>query len=309
MTSKNTFDYFKIDDEQLADVDRLLVNGRRGTGKSTGVKLWIASGKRVVWMQRTKDLTTMTPQFFVPPAVADVLPAPEEISGGSYPLFRFGDGLVQCFPIRAADALKQTGVSVGDYQADAIIHDEYIRTDGLYIRNEPEALDTFAGTAGRSGVMPPIICLGNPLIGGSNRCPYAHSWRVNLDVVGIYEDRQGRVSRVVSTADCCDCYGKIVGVDAGASRYCEHLSTGGFVVRCDDLYLRIRLIGRGCCVCLADPVPDAPVWYARGRWSYQALTHNALKTLQRLRQIDAEGTAVFDCFEAEAAFYKLIKAA
>ena len=307
MESSSKCNFFEFNDELLDGVQRVCINGRRGTGKSTGVKLWISSGKRVIWIQRSKELSSATPDFFVPPAVADLLPQPEPIEGGDFPLFAFGDGLVQCFTIRAADDLKQTGVGVGGYQAEAVIHDEYLRVDGRYIRGEPEALDCFAETAGRSGTMPPVICLGNPLQGGSNRCPYAHVWRTNLDAVGVYEDRQGRLTRVVSTAACADCYGKIIGRDAEEARYCAHISDGGFVVKVDDVYLRIRYFGRGCAVCLADPDERAPIFMVRGRWTMQAQTHGGLKTIWRLRQIDAEGRAVFDGFEAEAAFYRMIK--
>lgn len=251
----------------------------------------------------------MTPDVFVPPAVASVLPKVEKIEGGDFPLFQFGNGLVKCYTVRAADDLKQTGVSVGGFQAEAVIHDEYIRVDGRYIRGEPESLDCFAETAGRSGKMPPVICLGNPLIGGSNRCPYAFSWRTNLDAVGVYEDKQGRLTRVLSTAGYDDCYGKIVGIDATESKYCAHITEGGFVVRIEDVYIRIRYFGKGVAICLAEPDEKAPIWYHRDRWTMAAQTHGGLKTIYRLRQIDAEGRAVFDSFEAEAAFYKMIRVA
>jgi hypothetical protein len=296
-------EFFKLRLDKIV-TDRLLVAGRRGTGKSTGTKLCVAEdGARVLWCTRTKTLSKRLPDRFVPPKVRGILPDPERLpSDPDYPLFKFGRGAVQTLPLTMVTAMRDTGISVDGYQADAIILDECFPPDGRYKRDEPLLLDDLAGTVGRSGTMPPIICLGNPI---SNRNPYAYQWHVNVLSEGCYEFN-GRTTEVKGTAACRDCFGKAIGVDASPAVYAAHLDQGGDVVTVNGKGLRVRAVGSWLYVGTADVSPV--IMMHRGHYTPQALTGDGTRFLLHCKQALFSDCCVFDSFDAELTFYELMRA-
>lgn len=284
--------------------DRVIVAGRRGTGKSTGTKLCIAEdGARVLWCVRTKSLAKGLADRFVPPKVKDVLPEPELLpSDPEFPLFKFGSGAVQTIPLTMVTALRDTGISVDGYQADAIMLDECFPPDGRYKRDEPLLLDDLAGTVGRSGVMPPIICLGNPI---SNKNPYAYLWRASVITEGVYFDGS-RTTEVKGTAACRDCFGKTIGFDAASSVYAAHLDSGGDVVTVNGRGLRVRQVKSWLYVGLADP--SEVVLMHHGHYTPYALTGAGTRFILQCKQGLFSDRCVFDSFDAELTFYELMRA-
>ena len=288
--------------------DRLFISGRRGTGKSTGIKAAVAGlndlypdGLRVIWLARTKELAASMPDRFVPPAVAGVLPVPSEISTETFPQFCFGRGAVRVLPIRSIPSVRDTGVDVGGAQADAIICDEAIRPDGVYIRNEPLLIDDLAETIGRNGTLPRIIVAGNPI---TNTCPYAYQWRVNLLAEGIYSHK-GRTTQVVGTKDCRDCFGKRIGIDADAVEYAEHLDSSGDVVTVNGTGLRLLFVRGWLYAGLAEP--SQHILMRNGRMTQYALMPKASRLLRDVMTCVDRDAVVFDSFEAQMRLYELLR--
>ena len=284
--------------------DRYILAGRRGTGKSTGAKLAAAEdGARVIWCVRTKTLARGIAGRFVAPAVRHVLPQPEPIdSDPDMPLFTFGRGAVQVVPLTMITALRDTGISVDSHQEDAIILDECFPPDARYKRDEPQLLDDLAATVGRSGVIPPVICIGNPV---SNKNPYSYTWRVNVLSEGIYT-HDSISTEVKGTADCCDCFGRRIGVDAGQTLYAAHLDNGGDVVTVNGRGLRVRSIRSWLYVGLADPT--GTVLMRRGSYTPESLTSAGTRFLLECKQALYSDRCIFDSFEAEMIFYELTRA-
>lgn len=300
----NKCDYLRVELDKIK-TDRLVIAGRRGTGKSTGLKQMINEGAAVVWVVDTKELAQTLPGRFVPAATAKLLPVPEPVDAGDvYPLFRFGDGAVRVVTWRQIPQLRDTGLSVDDRQADAIIRDEVFRTDGAYQRNEPELLDDLAFTLGRSGKTPVIICAGNPP--ERNATPYSFIWRCNVLNEGLYK-HDGLTTFVRGTADCKDCFGRVIGRDALTAVYARHLATGGTVVSVDNVNIRIRPVASGLYVGKADDELDAHILMQRGRWTIEALSPKGTHFIMDCRKALDANKVVFDSFDAEVAFYRLLR--
>lgn len=293
--------YYKSDIRHIK-TDRLIIAGRRGTGKSTGVKLDVASGIPVVWVVDTNELAASLWQRFVPPAVAYMLPAPKPIDDKLAPVFDFGQGRVRVVTWRQIKTLRDTGVDVGGMQAAAIIRDEAFRTDGLYMRGEPELLDDLAGTLGRSGKLPKIVVIGNPR---SNAQPYSYTWHVNILAEGLYTAGDGLTTQVRGTADCADCFGRKIGVDASTAEYCKTLNSGGQTVNVNGTALRIRELYGRLYVGHADE--GAITLLARDRWTTDALRPAGTRFLMRCRRFYDDDMVVYDSFDSELAFYRLLR--
>lgn len=289
--------------------DRVFISGRRGTGKSTGLKQKIDSeAAPVIWITDTVGLSETLPARFVPPAVAHLLPTPELVAGGDFPLFRFGSGAVRLITWRQIHKIRETGIDVDGKQAVAIIHDEAIRRDTAYIRDEPYLLDDLAVTLGRSGVTPVIVVAGNPnpYDGGryANANPYSFSWRVDILAEATYT-HEGRTTQVIGTADCKDCFGRAIGLDATKREYAPHLDAGGDLVSVDGVTLRIREIAGGVYVGLAGDEQATPLM-VRGRLTADTFKAKTTRFLLACRRALDNDTVVFDSFEAQVAFYRLL---
>ena len=295
--------YCEIEDPARIQTDRLLIAGRRGTGKSTGAKQMIARGHKVIWCARTKGLARSLPSRFVPPAVADVLPEVEDRpSDADMPLFGFGQGVVRVVPLSAVPSIRDTGIDVDGSQAEAIILDEALAPGVRYLRGEPKLLDDLAETIGRSGSIPPIIVIGNPI---TNACPYAYIWRCNVLAEGVYlcDDR---TTEVRGTSECRDCFGRRIGIDAKPPAYAAHLDRGGDVVEVNGRSIRvIEISGRLYVGAASDP--DVTLM-ARGRYTPDALTGPGSKFLARLTDAYLRDLLIFDSFESELTCYELLKA-
>lgn len=302
---KSECDYLTVTDEDFVGVDRVVYAGRRGTGKSTAIKRYIAEGRTAIWLARSKARAAVFPSLFVPPATRGVLPMPEMVDGGDMPLFTFGEGAVRIVPYTMITAIRDTGVDVNGKQAEFIVSDEIIRTDGRYIRNEPALLDDLAGTVGRSGDLPKIICACNPNPSDPNANPYASAWFVNFGVEGVYK-HGNHATRVIGTANCRDCFGKKIGVDPSPSDvWCAHLDHGGDVVTVNGAGIRVRWFKEWVYVGTAE---GGDVLMKDGVYSPTANTARGARFILACKQAHAEGSVVYDSFAAQMLFYALIRA-
>lgn len=304
--SRSKCDFLAVSDEHLNGVDRVVYAGRRGTGKSTAIKRYISEGRRAIWMARTKDLARTFHTRFVTPATANILPEVELMSDGDLPEFGFGDGAVRVVPYTMITALRDTGIDVGGKQAQLIISDEIIRTDGRYIRNEPKLLDDLAGTIGRSGDLPKIVCACNPNPKDPSANPYSAAWFANFGVEGDYE-HDGLITRVIGTADCCDCFGRRIGVDPEPSdAWCAHLNSGGDVVGVNGGAIRVKWYRGWLYVGLADP-SEGEVFMRNGVYSPIGSSARGVNFTVMCRQAHSEECVLYDSFEAQMLFYALIR--
>ena len=307
-TSSSISDYLQVLTEHLDSVDRVIYSGRRGTGKSTGLKLWIAGGRRVIWVARSKRVAPDIPSRFVPPAVADVLPPVELLDDGVLPMFGLGDGVVRVVPITAVSEIRDTGVDVDGCQAEAIVVDELIRPDGRYVRREPELVDDLAGTVGRSGTRPVIIGACNPPDPPyTNAHPYAYTWHVNVGAEGVYQ-RDGYTTRVIGTAHCRSCFdgsSARLGWDPTPEAWAPHLDRGGDVVYVDGVGLRCRTVGGGLYVGLTDD-PGTSLMHS-GVYAPAAVSGRGSHFLAQCKQMLVEERVVYDSFDAQLTFYKLLR--
>lgn len=294
--------YYNFDSDSKAEADRVLIMGRRGTGKSTGVKKWVADGHFALFVAPTIKHAETLPSRFVPPAVKHLLPAVEEAEDeNGDKQYKFGNG---CFKVIAwSDILniRDTGLSVADVQPEAVIHDEAIRVDGRYKKEAPELLDDLAATLGRSGTMPKIVLIGNPI---DNNNPFSTHWRVDLLTEGVYE-YGGKSSKVVGTASCKDCFGRFIGVDASSkSKWVSHLSTGGEVVQVNGRFLRVRWVSGFLYCGTAEEGGEA--FIVNNRYTALFYTPRGTKFVFECRQAYYNKKVVFDSFEAQLDFYLLI---
>lgn len=297
--------FAELSDRDLYGCDRYIYSGRRGTGKSTAIKRWIASGKHVVWIAATKVRSSQTPRWFVPPAVAHLLPEVEQTVEGDTPEFRFGNGHVVVLPRSMIEGVRDTGLSVDGKQAQAIVCDELIKVSGRYVRNEPLLLDDLAGTLGRSGERPIIIGACNPTPERENAQPYAYKWRADFSCEGDYEDKNHFITRIRGTGDCDDCFNLKIGVDATEKTWATHLETGGTVVSVNGESIRCRGFYGWFYVGLAE---GGDALMDRDRYTALANTGIGMRFITELRQAFDERRVVFDSFEAQMRFYELIRA-
>lgn len=284
--------------------DRLLISGRRGTGKSTGAKRVVSEdGASVLWIARTKPLAHTLPSRFVPPAVSHILPQPELMpSDPDAPLFRFGGGKVQVVPMTMITAIRDTGISVDGRQADAVILDECFPPTGAYKRDEPLLLDDLAATVGRSGSIPPVVVIGNPI---SNHNPYAYKWHVDVFGEGVYE-YDGRSTEVQGTSGCCDCFGRQIGQDAVRRVYAQHLTSGGDVVTVNGRGLRVREVGSGW-LYVGSAEPGENVLMQRDRYTPVSLSTTGTRFLLRCKTAAYADRVVYDNYDSELLFGELLR--
>ena len=302
---KSKCEFLRVTDNDFLGVDRVVYAGRRGTGKSTAIKTYIAEGHSVIWLARSKARAESFPALFVPPATRDILPTVEMVDGGDMPSFVFGRGAVRVVPYTMITAIRDTGVDVIGDQAEFIISDEIIRTDGRYIRNEPHLIDDLAGTIGRSGNIPKIICACNPNPSDPNANPYATAWFANFGVEGDYT-HNGSTTRVIGTANCKDCFGRPIGVDPASSDiWCAHLDHGGDVVCVNGGSIRVRWFRDWLYVGLAD---GGEVLMKNGSYTPAASAVSGWRFIVACKQAHAEGTVLYDSFAAQMLFYALIRA-
>ena len=277
--------------------DRLLIMGRRGTGKSTGVKVWLSEGHTAVYVTTTQKHAVNFANSFVHPTVSNILPSVEVCEERE---FKFGRGVFKVICWSDILNIRDTGLSVANTVPEVIIHDEAIRVDSRYRTNAPELLDDLAGTLGRSGKPPKIVLIGNPI---NNINPYSTHWRVNVLVEGSYTNN-GKTSVVVGTAKCDDCFGKKVGVDAAAqSPWCKHLNSGGSVVKVNGRGLRLRSVSGWLYVGTAPPEGEAFV--VNNRYTARFYTPSGTDFVYKARQAFYDNKVLFDSFEAELDFYLL----
>ena len=302
---KNKCDFLRVAKQDFCGVDRVVYAGRRGTGKSTAIKAYIAEGHSVIWLARSKARAETLPTLFVPPATRDILPAVEMVDGGEMPCFTFGGGVVRIVPYTLITAIRDTGVDVNGKQAEYIVSDEIIRPDGRYIRNEPHLIDDLAGTVGRSGDVPCIICACNPNPSDPNANPYAAAWFANFGVEGDYT-HDGRKTRVIGTANCKDCFGKPIGFDpAPSDSWCAHLTSGGDVVSVNGQSIRVRWYRDWVYVGIAE---GGEVLMKNNSYSPTANTARGSRFILACKQAHAEGVVLYDSFAAQMVFYALIRA-
>lgn len=297
--------WFKLEPDHLEGVDRVAIMGRRGTGKSVGVKQAIADGLRALWIVDSKGTARDFPADFVKPNEADVLPAVELVDGSpDSPQFRFGAGYVRVMALSAVVPARQHGAIVVDGQANVIIQDEVIRVDGRYPRACASLLDDLAGTVGRTGVLPKIVVLGNPI---DNDNPYSWTWRINTTAAGIYEDDSGKLTRVIGTSDCRDCFGRRIGIDAvDAPIYADRVNVGGVVVIVNGRALRIIDVKGWIYAGDAVATGDEPVLVDHDRLTHAALTGRGCKLIVRCRDAAHRRQVVYSSFNAELIFSELL---
>lgn len=285
---------FAVDSRR--ECDRLLIMGRRGTGKSTGVKKWLCEGKTAVYIVSTQKNAVGFGQRFVHPSVKHILPEVEACEEG----YKFGTGAFAVVCWSDILNIRDTGLSVAGKVPDIIVHDEAIRVDGRYKHNAPELLDDLAGTLGRSGRLPKIVIIGNPI---NNANPFSTHWRLNCLVEGEYISN-GKKSVVVGTADCTDCFGRPVGVDASSgSAYVKHLSNGGSVVTIESRGLRVRQVAG--CLYVGTAEACGPVFVKNGRYTSAFYRPGGTEFVYNCRQAYYDGRVLFDSFDAELDFYLL----
>lgn len=278
------------------ECDRLLIMGRRGTGKSTGVKKWLCEGKTAVYIVSTQKNASGFGQRFVHPSVKHILPEVEACEEG----YKFGSGAFAVVCWSDILNIRDTGLSVAGKVPDIIVHDEAIRVDGRYKHNAPELLDDLAGTLGRTGRLPKIVIIGNPI---NNANPFSTHWRLNCLVEGEYI-YNGKKSVVVGTAYCTDCFGRPVGVDASpGSAYVKHLSGGGTVVTIESRGLRVRQVAD--CLYVGTAEACGPVFVKNGRYTSAFYRPGGTEFVYNCRQAYYDGRVLFDSFDAELDFYLL----
>lgn len=288
--------FYNFATDSRRECDRLLIMGRRGTGKSTGVKRWLSEGKTAVYVVATQKAAASFAHRFVNPAVAHLLPKVEDGEEGC----KFGAGAFAVISWSDIPNIRDTGLSVAGKIPDIIVHDEAIRVDGRYKHGAPELLDDLAGTLGRTGRPPKIVVIGNPI---NNTNPFSTHWRLNCLVEGEYQ-YNGKKSVVVGTADCVDCFGKPIGVDAASGNiYTKHLCTGGTVVVVESRGLRVRQIGG--CLYAGVAEPQGTVFVKNGRYTSAFYRPGGTEFVYNCRQAYYEGRVVFDSFTAELDFYLL----
>ena len=299
---KNEKSYYDFNADSKSTADRILIMGRRGTGKSTGVKKWVAEGHFAVFVAPTIKHAETLPQRFVPPAVKHILPIVEDAEDeNGDKQYKFGSGGFKVIAWSDILNIRDTGLSVAGVQPEVIIHDEAIRADGRYKREAPELLDDLAVTLGRSGTMPKIVLIGNPI---DNNNPFSTHWRVDILTAGEYESN-GRPSKVVGTYDCKDCFGKPIGVDASTSvKWVSHLSTGGDVVQVNGRFLRVRWVSGFLYCGTADYGGEA--FIVNNRYTALFYTPRGTKFVFECRQAYYSKKVLFDSFEAQLDFYLLI---
>lgn len=284
----------------LIGCDRLLLNGRRGTGKTTAVKKYIAEQpSAVLWACRSKAVAEKLSERFVQPAVASILPETEPIGDC---VFSFGRSIVRAVALSEFDKLRDENPSVCGELVDLIIHDEYIRQrDGGYIRHEPELHDDLAFTCGRGGKIPQLILIGNPV---NNRNPYAYKWRANMLVEGDYSEN-GRVSRVIGTSDCRDCFGATIGVDAVRDAvYQPFTLTGGRSFTVNGRSITVQILSAGVAVCKSGSGEE--VMY-NDLYMPRFYTPKIQRYFDRLKEAVYRGKVVYDSFDAELTLYDLLR--
>lgn len=285
------------------DVDRLIIGGRRGTGKSTAVKQAVNDGLHVIYLSRTRGLSASVYKRFVPPAVKSILPDVEDVVEDipDMPVWTFGRGAVRSVPMTAIPDLRETGIDVKGHQADLIVNDEALRTDGRYVRREPDLIDDLAATIGRSGKLPKIVVIGNPV---DNKNPYSYTWRADVCTEGLYR-RGGMTTRVIGTADCKDCFGRHIGIDASTSTWAPHVDTGGAVLTVNGEGIRLMRY-KGWMYCgLAEP--SDTVMMVSDRYTTTATRTQGIKYLLMLKQMEDGGKVLYDSFEAQMIFYTLLR--
>lgn len=301
-------DFFRYDAScELLDgpeerVRRVLIGGRRGTGKTTGVKAAIASdGWSALWV--CQSLTSMPAAIseFTPPAVRDVLP--ELVETEDVGVFRFGEGLIRFVSLTAVKALRATGASCGARLVDHLIVDEIVHPDGVYWRQEARAVDDIAATCGRGGILPLVICMYNPPKDNLN--PYSQTWKVDLRAVGDYEDEDGGISRVISTASCRSCFEKKIGEDPHVRKYTQTLHSGGFCVMVDGVGLRLRRLSGGWWY--VGQAEDGELWLADGLWTAASRSKRAIGLRGDVVDAWLRNQIVYDSYRAELAFGQLIR--
>lgn len=278
-----------------------MICGRRGTGKSTGVKLAVVDGLHLIYVYRTKDAASSMPDRILPPAVRELFPEPEIVETGRRPQLRLGDGAIRALPIVDVKALRDTGIDVDGHEADGIVLDEAFVPGAAFVRSEPDLLVDLAGTIGRSGKTPPVIVIGNPI---SNANPYSYAWRVNVLAEGLYH-HNGRTTRVIGTANCKDCFGRRIGQDATSEVYADHLDRGGTVLTVNGRGLRIREIGGWMYAGCANAGDN--VVMQRGIYTPLSLTSRVSRFIGLLGQAQLEDRIVFDSFEAQMRLYELLR--
>lgn len=288
--------YYDFTIDAKRPCDRLLVMGRRGTGKSTAVKRWIADGHTAVYVVATQKQAAAFARRFVHPNTAHILPQVEECEAE----YKFGSGAFAVASWSDILNIRDTSLSVAGTVPEVIIHDEAIRVDGRYKQSAPELLDDLAGTLGRSGTPPKVVVVGNPL---NNINPYSTHWRLNCLAEGEYR-HAGKVSVVVGTAECRDCFGRRIGIDAtAAGGYVPHLSHGGVVVTVEERGLRLRVVGNILYVGVADPGGECFIRDAR--YTSAFYTTGGTNFIYKCRQAYYDGRVAFDSFDAELDFYLL----
>lgn len=292
-------------------VDRLAICGRRGTGKSVALRKLVASGVRAVWVTKTKTQARTLPDRFIAPASAELLPEVEVIEGGDFPLFAFGSGKVRVVSFSSIAGLRDTGISVDGQQADVIIRDEVFPRDGMYYRNEPGLLDDLAGTLGRSGRRPAIIIVGNPPATATSRDqanaqPYSYLWRIDVLNEGVYTDADGFTTRVQGTADCRDCFGRIIGLDAAHREYAPMLTTGGTLLTVNGRTIRVRAITDGY-LYVGPADGDGLVLMRNNRYTQLTLTPDVSRYLIRLRVAHDNDKIVYANYESQLTLFELLR--
>lgn len=291
----------------LSSHDRFIFSGRRGTGKTTAIKKFIAEGHSAVWLCQSSKTVSLTIHNFVPPQLAKDLPPIEELTVEDFPTFKFGYGAVRVLPKTAIVNAKATGIYIGDSVPDLIVNDEIIRSDGRYAyTNEPEMVDDLAFTIGRTGKVPKILCACNPAFPpNENNNPYSIAWNVDLLGEGSYVDKKGLVTLVKGTADCSDCFGKKVGLDAEKRTWSAHLSTGGNTFEVNGKAIRVVMIGTGAYVGMAETGDICAV--VNGRYTPEVYSTAVCKFILQCRMLHRKMLVVFDSFEAQLLFFEFIK--
>lgn len=298
-------EWFAMTDKLLMGVDRLALFGRRGTGKSVGVKKYIEAGHVALVVANSKEQAESAPVAWVKPNETGLLSDPEGVdySIEGSPVFRVGDGFVRVMSINQIIQARVFGAAVAGRQPDLIIQDEVIRVDGRYPRNAPELLDDLAYTIGRSGDVPKVVVIGNPI---DNRNPYAWRWRINSLIEGDYRDPDGvRITRVCGTSACRDCFGRKIGIDAGApTEYAPKLTTGGDVLTVNGRSIRVMLIGDWLYVGDADE--PGVIIADGGRLTRNAIIGEVGRFLNTCRIMLSAGTVVYSSYDAELTFLEML---
>lgn len=306
-TYVNGSDFCNLSRIDMSDTDRVVLAGRRGTGKTTSIKKAIADGLTAVWLVQSAKTLQQTLSAFVPQHLRNVLPDVEDVSSGDFPDFKFGDGSVIMIPKTFIVKARDTGVYCRGSIPRIIVSDEIIRTDGRYaFATEPEMIDDLAFTIGRTGEVPKIICAGNPAFPpNENNNPYSIAWNIDMLGEGVYTDKMGRKTMVLGTADCKDCFGERVGIDAETRTWSKHLSSGGQTFEVNGKFIRIVPICGGLYVGTARSGEICAV--INGRYTPEAYAPAVCKFILECRTYHRKMLVVYDSFEAQLLFFALIK--